>query len=74
LRNRGAGKIKIDQIPAGAHVYKAFLYWNIVDETRQSRHKLLFMNGKLVTGSFIAPLIRPVGWQCTDLPILTGRM
>ena len=59
LRNRGAGKIKIDQIPAGAHVYKAFLYWNIVDETRQSRHKLLFMNGKLVTGSFIGAAHSP---------------
>jgi len=59
LRNRGAGKIKIDQIPAGAQVYKAFLYWNIVDETRQARHKLLFMNGRTVTGSFIGAAHSP---------------
>ncbi len=59
LRNRGAGTIQIMKVPAGAQVYKAFLYWNIVDETRQARHKALSLNGKPVTGSFIGAAHSP---------------
>lgn len=62
------------KVPAGAQVYKAFLYWNIVDETRQARHERYIPewqagNGQLYRRSSFALLDGNA-----DRPILTGRM
>lgn len=53
LRNNGSGTITVSGIPKKAKVYKAFLYWNIVDYDRAARHKLLLFNGVSVTGTYI---------------------
>jgi len=53
LRNKGAGTIALTGIPVGATVYRAFLYWNIVDYTQQTRHKYLYFKGVYIGGSFI---------------------
>jgi hypothetical protein len=53
LRNRGYGTIRLRGIPSGARVYKAFLYWNIVDSQQKSSHQRLRFQGNWVTGTFI---------------------
>ena len=53
LRNTGSGTIKITGIPTGASVYKAFLYWNIVDEQQKLRHKRLVFKGTNILGEYV---------------------
>ncbi len=53
LRNRGWGTIKLSGIPSGSTVYKAFLYWSVVDFWQSARHARGKFNGNNITGTYI---------------------
>lgn len=53
MRNRGYGTIKLTGIPRGAKVYKAYLYWNIVDYYQKARHQRGVFAGHRIRGTYI---------------------
>lgn len=53
MRNRGRGTIRVRGIPRGAKVYKAYLYWNIVDYYQKARHRRGVFAGHRILGTYI---------------------
>jgi len=53
LRNMGRGTIILKGIPKGATVYKAFLYWNILDDMQKARNARLKFKGYNVVGTYV---------------------
>jgi hypothetical protein len=53
MRNRGFGTLRLRGIPAGATIFKAFLYWSIIGDYQQPRHAQGNFQGAPITGTFI---------------------
>lgn len=53
LRNLGKGTIILKGIPRGAKVYRAFLYWNIMDNMQKARNASLRFRGNPVVGTYV---------------------
>lgn len=53
MRNRGYGRIPLWTIPPGAKVYRAYLYWGIIDYYPRTSHRSGVINGKRIWGSYI---------------------
>lgn len=65
MRNRGWGRIWLYGIPRGARVFKAFLYWSIVDQYQWTSHQWGNFAGKWIKGDYIGADHQPC-WTTDD--------
>jgi len=65
MRNRGYGTIRItegpglNQIPKGATVYRAYLYWNLIARRSRASHTRGKINGHAIRGARIGTTTQP---------------